>query len=100
MNYMTTDMKELEQVLRLLKKYSKMGISKVHYHGITIELNPSDLDTKYHRPKRNATSKALATKPDGEESDEDMEFRMSQLRIDDPEAYEEFEIKRMRENGE
>ena len=96
-----SNLAELDALLRLLKKYSKLGVTKLHAFGYTIELSPHEQIEKTHRPKGNATPKALATKPDGVDDDmtEDEEFEMSQLRINDPEAFEELEIKRMKGDG-
>ena len=94
--------KELSDLLQFIKKCKKIGLTRIKLGDVEVEFTQEE-KVSSHRPKRNANAKALAKKQDGvndDIADEDLEFQMAQLRINDPEAYEEFEIKRMRGDGQ
>ncbi len=99
-NFMIISFKNSEDFLYFLKKCKNMGVTRIKMGEVELDFSPPE--SKAHRPKRNANASALATKLDGveEEMTDDEEFELSQLRINDPEAYEELEIKRMREDGQ
>lgn len=97
---MTIKFSNSKEFLSFVKKCKNMGITRIKLGTTEVEISPLD-PLAAHRPKRNANAKAHAKQQDGvdEEMTDDEEFEMSQLRINDPEAYEELEIKRMSEDG-
>jgi len=85
-----------KEICSFIEECSKLGVTKIKVGALEVEIAPIDPNSRTTwEPSRLAVSNAHATEQEGiqQKIEEDHELFMTQLAVDDPEAFEAFAVK-------